>query len=399
MSAPAKNDDARRQPGVISEKSIGEASSAEVDFTPEVKNRKQIDPKLIRIDGQTQARCAINEETVGEYAEAMSEGAVFPPVASFFDGTNHWLADGFHRLLAAKRAGLASILVDEFLGTRRDALWHGLAANNEHGLRETRADRRRKVEIMLRDDEWRQLSDRVIARQCGVTHRTVASIRQELEGSDQIAHVESRLDAIGRRQSSARRSQLWPTFKQSDDMTNDWCGEILHATSSKPVAAEPRPSESSRTGIDQIVANQLDMNAATGILHHGKVAGCAETPHAEDKEPPPHRAPFVAALAVPARAPTSEIDRLRAENAELRDQLSELAANLADAGREIESLQRIAGADDGAKAALDEVRRMRAHVAVLDTRINGLLAEKAEAVRAARGWKRRAESASKSAAG
>jgi hypothetical protein len=33
-------------------------------------------------------------------------GAKFPPVVVFFDGTNHWLGDGFHRTCAAEVAGL-----------------------------------------------------------------------------------------------------------------------------------------------------------------------------------------------------------------------------------------------------------------------------------------------------
>jgi len=70
----------------------------------------------IKIEG-TQSRVQINESTVSEYAEAIQNGAQFPPVTVFFDGTNFWLADGFHRLLAHKRAGKPEILETREAGT------------------------------------------------------------------------------------------------------------------------------------------------------------------------------------------------------------------------------------------------------------------------------------------
>ena len=69
---------------------------------------RQLLVESIRIDGETQSRERINEETVAEFAEAMkgpAAGSVqaWPAVTVFFDGTDYWLADGFHRLLAARR--------------------------------------------------------------------------------------------------------------------------------------------------------------------------------------------------------------------------------------------------------------------------------------------------------
>ena len=54
--------------------------------------------KSIRRDGGTQPRVAINQTTVEEYASDMKEGASFPPVLLFFDSTDYWLADGYHRV-------------------------------------------------------------------------------------------------------------------------------------------------------------------------------------------------------------------------------------------------------------------------------------------------------------
>ena len=54
----------------------------------------------VRTDGGTQARAMLCEETVAEYAAALDGGVSMPRVVVFYDGTDHWLADGFHRVAA-----------------------------------------------------------------------------------------------------------------------------------------------------------------------------------------------------------------------------------------------------------------------------------------------------------
>ena len=51
----------------------------------------------IRIDGGTQSRVDIDEQVVAEYADLYHQGIQLPPVTVFYDGTDYWLADGFHR--------------------------------------------------------------------------------------------------------------------------------------------------------------------------------------------------------------------------------------------------------------------------------------------------------------
>ncbi len=138
----------------------------------------------IRTDGGTQPRAQMNPVTVENYAEDMQSGAAFPPIVVFYDGSDYWLADGFHRLAAAKRAELEHIKADVRQGTRRDAVLFSVGANATHGLRRTNDDKRRAVLTLLRDDEWVKWSDREIARQCAVTHPFVAKIRIELSGND-----------------------------------------------------------------------------------------------------------------------------------------------------------------------------------------------------------------------
>lgn len=131
----------------------------------------------INISGNTQARVAINQDTVADYAAAMLDDAEMPEPIVFFDGVEYWLADGFHRFHAHLKNGKTSIIVNVRKGTQRDAILYSLSANTVHGLRPTSEDKRKAVAIMLADPEWAELSDRAIARHCGCSHPLVADMR------------------------------------------------------------------------------------------------------------------------------------------------------------------------------------------------------------------------------
>lgn len=136
--------------------------------------------KDIRVDGGTQSRAAIHPETVEEYAEAMQAGDAFPPLVVYYDGKVYWLADGFHRYEAAQKAKFRTFECEVKQGTQRDAILHSVGANSTHGLRRTNSDKRRAVEVLLRDQEWSQWSDREIARRTGVSDRFVNNLRKEV---------------------------------------------------------------------------------------------------------------------------------------------------------------------------------------------------------------------------
>lgn len=137
----------------------------------------------IRRDGGTQPRARKNEETVAEYVEALGDGAEFPPVTVFYDGRVYWLADGFHRVEAHERAGSDEIRADVRQGERRDAVLHSVGANADHGLRRTNDDKRRAVDVLLRDPLWSRWSNREIARRARVTHTFVSEMRRSLEAA------------------------------------------------------------------------------------------------------------------------------------------------------------------------------------------------------------------------
>lgn len=139
----------------------------------------------VRLDGGTQPRAGINQAVVDDYASDMdANGAEFPPVQVVYDGSDYWLWDGFHRLHARKRNGLHTVPAIVRQGTRRDAVLLSVGANATHGFRRTNEDKRRAVMALLHDEEWRQWSDREIARRCAVSNQLVSNVRSELSVND-----------------------------------------------------------------------------------------------------------------------------------------------------------------------------------------------------------------------
>lgn len=139
--------------------------------------------KLNQIEiADLQARAATDDKTIGEYAEAFTDGAKFPPVTVFHDGKNYFLADGFHRYFGAKKAGLVDVLAEVRSGTRKDALWFAAGANKTHGLKRSNEDKRHAVELALREKP--ELADNAIATHVGVSWDLVKTVRSQIVAED-----------------------------------------------------------------------------------------------------------------------------------------------------------------------------------------------------------------------
>ena len=137
------------------------------------------------LDLSLQTRAGTDAETIDNYAEAMAEGAQFPDVTVFADGERYYLADGFHRVMAAKQNGYATISADVRKGTADDAVVFGGTANNKQGKRPTRADVRHFLEMV-----WERRGTIFggtptggnLAAKCGVSERTGRLFVQEQLG-------------------------------------------------------------------------------------------------------------------------------------------------------------------------------------------------------------------------
>lgn len=143
----------------------------------------------------TQTRINIDELVVAEYAERMQEGDIFPPVVVFHDGNGYYLADGFHRVMAASRLNLEDIDADVQKGTRQDAVWYALGANKRNGKRMEPGDKRNAILIALH--EFPEKSQQEIAEQVGCAQSYVNRIKTEANiTSDNCPST--RIDSAGR---------------------------------------------------------------------------------------------------------------------------------------------------------------------------------------------------------
>jgi ParB/Sulfiredoxin domain len=145
----------------------------------------------ITVDPAIQQRAAgTSQDVVADYAEAMRNGAAFPPIDVFAteDGILY-LADGVHRLLADQSAhpDAEDIECRVHPGSRDDALLFACSANAQHGLPRSRSDKIKAVTTILCSELWSGWSDREISRQCRVSHGFVAAVRR--------AHLDTRPDA------------------------------------------------------------------------------------------------------------------------------------------------------------------------------------------------------------
>lgn len=159
---------------------------------------KTVPVNKLRLDGDTQPRAEIDDQLVSEFADAFKAGAKFPPIVVFFDGVDHWLADGFHRRHAARKADVARLRCEVHQGTREEARWYSYSANQTHGLRRSNEDKRRAVLLALKHPKGAELSDGQIAEHVGVHLNTVAKYRAELTADGTTTNCVSRTGRDGR---------------------------------------------------------------------------------------------------------------------------------------------------------------------------------------------------------
>jgi len=176
----------------------------------------------IRLDGGTQPRAAINEEYVAQLMADLEADVKLPPVDVFHDGTDYWLADGFHRYHAHSRAGYGHIEAKVHQGTQADAQWFSFGANRAHdaaGLRRTNDDKRRAVQAALLPERGVTESNRAIAAHVGVDEGTVRRHRSELESSAELPQIDKRTVTRNGTTYEQDTSKIGKTRKVLDEQT------------------------------------------------------------------------------------------------------------------------------------------------------------------------------------
>lgn len=182
---------------------------------------------------RVQVRAAMHDATVSRYAEDMECGAVFDPVVLFRErGTERYvIADGHHRVAAAKRAGEETIRAEIREGDESAALEFALGANAAHGLQRTSKDIENGVRLLLENevlkDKYRTNEEKAdLLRISESTYRKYAA-RWEKEPDDRPEIQRAKAEA-------RRRAESRTTHKIKNGAGNDAPRRSIGTANEKP---------------------------------------------------------------------------------------------------------------------------------------------------------------------
>ena len=171
----------------------------------------------IRIDGDTQARVALDPAQVAQYAECLKEGDKFPAIIVFHDGSSYWLADGFHRYHAHRQAELADIFAEIKIGTVEEAQLFAFGANSRRGLSTTHEDNRNIIKRMLEHPLSRSWTNAQIARHVGVSKMTVGRVKASLGVQSPVKRTYTKKD--GQKVTVNTENLATKLAQEPDDLT------------------------------------------------------------------------------------------------------------------------------------------------------------------------------------
>lgn len=138
-----------------------------------------INMSVIRVDGDTQVRVKIDESVVTEYSQMMIDGVLFDPIVVFNDGRYLWLADGFHRFLAADKLKLTQIEATVKMGTVEEAKLYAFAANSHRGESLSPQDVKKIVLMMETHPVCKHWTVKQIAKHIGKSEATVYRAKRQ----------------------------------------------------------------------------------------------------------------------------------------------------------------------------------------------------------------------------
>ena len=167
---------------------------------------KKVKLNDIKIDGGTQSRVAIDQPTVYDYLECMKAGDEFPPMITVFDGSTHWLVDGYHRYQAYKILGIKEVEVDYKPGTQLEAQIMSFGVNGRHGKPRTNEDKRKAVEAALIHEMLKEKTDYELAKICSVSQPFVAGVRDPVKKQNQSTskkkHIKAKAEKLNQEQNT-----------------------------------------------------------------------------------------------------------------------------------------------------------------------------------------------------
>ncbi len=133
----------------------------------------------LSIQQKFQARSRLNDQVIKDYEALIFDKVAMPSIRVVKHDKELIVVDGFHRLHAYRNKGRDQIEAEVSEGCPKTALKLAIGANHEHGLRRSKEDKARAVEMALTDLDLRVESDRRLGELCGVSHTFIASIREK----------------------------------------------------------------------------------------------------------------------------------------------------------------------------------------------------------------------------
>lgn len=140
-----------------------------------LSKQKMLSIADIIIDPAFQIRVENSEETIQEYLEQLQAKVFLPSIDVFQIDKAYYLADGYHRLKAAILGKQKYLPCEVHVGTREECLMFAVGANNKHGLKRSREDKRNAIQKL--DEAIPGMSSRAVAEACKVSHTFVDRFR------------------------------------------------------------------------------------------------------------------------------------------------------------------------------------------------------------------------------
>jgi len=229
----------------------------------------------IIIDPALQVRESLDDETIDDYAAAISRGDQFKPVIVFKDGETLRLADGFHRVKAHVAAQVAHVDAMIFPGDFRAALTYAISANEKNGRRPTAGDRARAYRLavdngLVKADDvegvqgvlrcstrWaRELTRDARAAAKAVQDAEILRLAAEGKTQREIAKaVGVDQKTVSNRVEEKRKPFVFP---QNSDI------DLVDQSQPDPSAPEPRPVDPART--ERYAAMEQELSDKLGKL-------------------------------------------------------------------------------------------------------------------------------------
>lgn len=163
----------------------------------------------------------LREDVIDDYVRKFLEGREPPALRVMRVDDVNFVTNGNYRATAARRAGRPALLCEVHVGSWAAAVLAAAGANAENGVHRTQADRRRAVELLLRNPELCGMSSRGAGRAADVSHALVSNMRRQfgIEVGEVLTDARVAAVATARQDGPTLGGQIDDEIGQIDPLT------------------------------------------------------------------------------------------------------------------------------------------------------------------------------------